>query len=226
MNKLLPLLLLSTTAFSAHAAGLRYSFVEAGYAQAKIDSGSDQALGQDQWAHIDDMKPRGAYVRGSVAAGETLYVLADYRQGKDTTGFGIGNAVTSSDGSFEADVEQGSIGLGFHHGISERTDLIGEVAYLWTHAKVYDVRVDGRHSLNTSDAGASDARLSVGVRSRMGKHVEGWALANYIGGDAYDRDFGATLGGQLKLNETWGLVGEANLGGTISEYRVGIRASF
>jgi hypothetical protein len=227
VKKLLPLLLLSMTAFAANAGDLHYSYVEAGYAQANIDSGSEQAIAYGQWAHIDDMTPKGAYGRASVSIGDTLYVLGDYRQGKDTTHFGLEGGAQTLRGSFDADVEQGSIGLGGHYAITDSTDLIGEVAYVRTRVKLHDVRFEGfRGFETTTDATADDARVSFGVRSNLGTRGEGWVLANYVDGDAYDSDFGVTAGGQLKFNQTWGLVGEAIVGSTNKEYRAGIRASF
>ena len=47
-----------------------------------------------------------------------------------------------------------------------------------------------------------------------------------IDGSRMDTEFVGTLGGQVKFNQTWGLVGEIQLFDDVSQYSVGVRASF
>ena len=167
--------------FSAHATDLSYTSVEADYVN--LDHGTD-----------------GWGLRGSVAIGSTgLYALGGYSQ-------------LSADGTpNNVDVRSNELGLGYHHPVADKTDLIGELAY--RNAESGNTNIDG-------------ARASVGVRSAVAEHFEGFVKANYYDASDYHGDVTGTVGAQYKLNKTWGATAEAELGQGDQAYLVGVRASF
>jgi len=95
--------------------------------------------------------------------------------------------------------------------LNARTDLIGELAY---------------RNADTGTQNIDGLRSSVGVRGAVAGNVEGFVKANYYDLSDYNGDFTGTVGGQYKLNETWGATAEAELGNGDQAYLVGVRASF
>jgi len=139
-------------------------------------------------------------LRGSVDIGDTgLYGLASYSQ--------VDVDATPDD----IDVKSHEVGVGYHHSISDKADLIGELAY--QNADVANLNIDGM-------------RGSVGVRSALAERFEGFVKANYYDASDYDGDVTGTVGGQFKFNKTWGATAEAELGNGDQAYLLGVRASF
>ena len=116
---------------------------------------------------------------------------------------------------FDTDLSQFNLGLGYHHSISNRTDLVTEISYINT-----DIEIEGE-----SEDG-DDGRVSVGVRHMLADSFEGWIKGHYTDGDFYDGSFSASIGGQFKFNPTWGAVGEFEIGDDQSLFMIGARASF
>lgn len=139
-------------------------------------------------------------LRGSVDIGDTgLYGLGSYSQVKvDAT-------------PDDVDIKSNELGVGYHHAISDKADLIGELAY--QNADVGSLNVDG-------------LRSSVGVRGALAERFEGFVKANYYDVSDYDGDVTGTVGGQFKFNKTWGATAEAELGNGDQAYLIGVRASF
>jgi hypothetical protein len=163
-------------------------------------------------AQIDDIEAGGFYINGSAAIGESFHVFGGYRAGSDDVtvtvpGFGSGTT--------DIDLNQLTAGVGYHHGLSDRADLVTELSYLHTEAEVEGDSTDG-----------DDARIAVGIRGLLADSFEGWAKGNYTDGDVYDGEFSATVGAQFKFNKTWGMTGEAEFGDSSSQYTIGVRASF
>lgn len=141
----------------------------------------------------------GFGVRGSFEFGQSgFYGLGGY------------NVVETDIGN--VDVDSFDIGLGYAHGLSDNLDLVSEVSYL-------NSDVDGVGDID-------GYRASVGVRGSFSPNFEGLLKANYIDGDNIDGDFTATVGAQYKFTQTWGLVGEVEVGDGGESYLVGLRASF
>ncbi|ALN90364.1 hypothetical protein [Lysobacter gummosus] len=215
MKKQLALALLLATASSAAAAadGLSHSYVEAGFVRHQ----AELPVVEGQGVSVDDMKADGGYIAGSFEVMESVYLFGGYHKGNDDVGVsldGIGEI-----GEFDADVQQGHIGLGYHHKLSDRVEWTGELSYLNTRL---ELKVEDFKERLKGD----DYRASVGLRGDLAANFEGWIKANYTDGDVYDGEFSGTLGALVKFNKTWGIVGEAEVGSDDRQFRLGVRASF
>jgi Ax21 family sulfation-dependent quorum factor len=181
--KLFALAMAAALPLSAQAeeSDLSYTHVEADYIN--LDHGTD-----------------GWGVRGSVAIGDSgFYGLGSYSQ------------VNTDNISGHSNTNSNELGVGYHHAVADKTDLIGELAY------------------RNADNGSSNidgARASVGVRSALAEHVEGFVKANYYDASDYHGDVTGTVGGQYKFTKTWGATAEAELGNGNQAYLLGVRASF
>ncbi|MFC3551882.1 outer membrane beta-barrel protein [Lysobacter cavernae] len=211
MHKQLGLALaLAVAPLAASAGEISYSYIEGGYAQLNQKL-PDVAVDGDL-ARIDDIEAGGFFIAGSAELGESFHLFGGYKSGSDDVGvtiLGIGG------GSADVDMSQLNLGLGYHHGLSERADLLTEISYLGT-----EVDVEGEN--NEGD----DARLAIGVRGLLADSLEGWIKGHYTDGDVYDGEFGATVGAQYKFSPAWGISGEAELVDDTSLFTVGLRASF
>jgi hypothetical protein len=192
MKKTLLALTLFTglAATSVNASELSYSFVEADYAHmGELDTGSD----------FD-----GYNLRGSVALGDSFYVLGDYSQ-------------TTADftGGINIDLDTYSLGFGFHHSISDNADLFGDLSYM-----------HGDASTLGGSANDNGYRARFGFRGALSEKFEGTIGVTHFDLGNFSSDSSLLLGGQLKFNDTWGAVAELEAGGDDTRYLVGIRASF
>lgn len=202
MKKQLALaVVLATASFTAAAADLSYTYVEAGYAKLHIDEDL-----------LDNPELDGGYVRGSFAVSPQLYVFGGV--GRVSNDFNLLGA------GFDVDETQSEIGLGYHQAMGEQVDFIAELAYLRLDT---DVEVVG---LGSSDEQVGGGRASLGLRGNLSPRVEGWVKAGYLDGGDFEGDFVGTLGGQYKFNPTWGLVAEVEIIDDNTQYLAGVRASF
>ena len=81
--------------------------------------------------------------------------------------------------------------------------------------------------VNDSDSDAMNAgRVTLGLRGTPSARTEAWAKAGAMDGSDMDSEFVGNLGGQFKFNPTWGLIGDINWIGDVTQYSVGVRASF
>ncbi|MBU8977233.1 porin family protein [Lysobacter sp. MMG2] len=212
MKKELALALaLAVAPTAALADGHSYTYLEAGYAQL------EQELPGLDGFEVEDIKAGGFFIGGSAAVSPSLHVFGAYRKGDDDD-LVVSAPVVGPIGSASIDMSQAVLGMGYHHGLSERTDLVAELSWLNTEI---DVKGD--------DEGAQkgdDVRAAVGVRHNIANNVEVWIKGNYTDGDVYDGAFSASAGLQYKLTSTWGLVAEAEGGGDSAMFAVGARASF
>ena len=103
------------------------------------------------------------------------------------------------------------LGAGYHHRVGKQTDLIGELGY---------------RKAEAHGASAEGARASIGVRSAVGTRGELFAKGNYYDGADYRGDATATVGGQLKFSDTWGVTAEVEAGNGDRTMLAGVRASF
>jgi len=162
---------------------ISYTYIEGAYVDVDADGGFDSD---------------GLALRGSLALGSTgMYTFGSYQR-TDVDG----TSITAKGHEF---------GIGYGHGISDRSDLIAEVSHQRTDFDI--AKIDG-------------FRTSVGLRSALTDQIETLVKANYYDGSDYSGDFTGTVGAQFKLGRTWGITGEAEFGDGGKNYLVGVRASF
>lgn len=182
MKRSLLALALVALPFAAFAAdGLKYTYVEGNYVD--LDHGI-----------------HGPAVRGSYEIGNSgVYATAGYA-------WLDGDAVPD-----HVDLRAHEVGVGYHHGIGAKTDVIGEVGY---------------RKLEADNASVEGARASIGVRGELGKRGEAFVKGNYYDGADYHGDATGTVGGQFKFNEMWGITAEVEAGNGDRTWLTGVRASF
>lgn len=198
--------LLAATPFAAQAAdGLSYTFVEGGYTHAEMDLGDG----------FGNPKADGGYLRGSYALTDATYVFGGYSR--------VSDSASEAGLKVEADLDQYELGLGWHMPMTDRVDFTAEAAY---------VRVDLKAKASYMGVSASDSdamnagRVTLGLRGTPSARTEAWAKAGAMDGSDMDSEFVGNLGGQFKFNPTWGLVGDINWIGDVTQYSVGVRARF
>jgi hypothetical protein len=216
--------LLAAAPFTAYAGSLNYSYIEGGYAHLAQD---DVPWYWTSWvdAHRPaDVKADGFHATFSVAAGESFYGFGSVRRGTDTVEVEEYNTmmrlVTST---YDADVTSTrlNLGVGYHHGLSDRTDLLAEVSAIDT-----DLDFDDQSADEEDYPNGFGGRVSVGARSALTDALEIWGKGNYTSGDFYDSELSASVGMQYRFGPTWGITGELESGSGYSQYTLGVRASF
>jgi hypothetical protein len=189
---LLSLALLGALSTTAQASDqLSYSFVEAGYAQAG-EFDLDEAF-------------NGYGIRGSVALGDNWYLVGDYYNTDATI-----TIFTSVDN----DLDIYDIGVGYHHGLSDKTDFFVDVSYS---------NIELSNQFNSFDDSGYRARL--GFRGQLASKFEGSIAAVHRDFGDFGNDSALQLGGLIEFNETFGLSLEADLGDE-TRYFAGLRASW
>lgn len=151
------------------------------------------------------------YVNAEFDLGSSLNANIDGAAIRGSVKFGESNFYGFGSYADIEDLKQTDLGVGYAHNLSDNLDLVTELAW------------------RNTDAGSSDfddTRVSVGLRGNLADNFEGSIKANYIDGDLYDGEFGGTIGGQFKFNDTWGITGEAEFVNDVTIYSVGVRASF
>lgn len=144
----------------------------------------------------------------------------------DADGFGVKGSFNFGDSDFygfggytdveidntSIDLQATDVGVGYHYALSDRADLIAELAYV---------------DLDTDFGDANGYRTSVGVRGAFTDKVEGLFKVNYTDGSDFSGDFTGTAGLQFNINQTWGITGEVEFDDNSNHaYTAGLRASF
>ena len=163
----------------------------------------------------EQAKPNYTYIEGGYAnvSGDADGVAVRGSFDFGTAGlYGIGSYSFVETDIGSVDVEVGEIGLGYHHSISDKADLLAEATYMNTDVQGFG-DVDGY-------------RASVGVRGFMSNNFEGTIKANYIDCDGCNGDFSGTVGAVYHLNNTWGITADVQFDDTADAYVLGMRASF
>lgn len=206
MRKTLLAALIALAPLPALAAdGLSYTFVEAGWTQLKVNDD-----------YLEDPKLDGGYIRGSFAIAEQVHVFGAWSQVSKSYGF--------PGGSIKLELGQPELGIGYHMPMSDRIDFTADVA--WTRQNVeLTLKETGYDTLREKDH-FNAARGTLGVRGKPSPRTEAWLKAGYLDGSDMDGTWVGNVGGQINFTPTWGLVGEVQLIEDITQYSVGIRASF
>lgn len=197
--------LLAATPLAAHATeSLSYTYAEAGFTRAELDM---DALGT--------LKANGGYVRGAYAFTPSTHVFGSYSNVSKTERSGGDRAKLT--------LQQFELGLGWHMNMSERVDFTADIAYVNLDTEV-KASLGGDRFTVSDDSNA--ARATLGLRGTPSARTEAWVRAGAMDGSDMDSEFVGTLGGQVKFNPTWGLVGEVQWIGDVTQYSAGVRASF
>lgn len=208
MRKLVAALMLAATPFATAVAGdMSYTYVEAGWTEVKID---------DDW--LDDPKGDGAYIRGSYAIADQVYLFGGYAE--------VSKTYRLAPGRVKFELAQPEFGIGYHQALTDRLDFTADLAWLRLNGEAKlsgtgDPDLDGAYKDHVS-AG----RATVGLRGKPSAHTELWAKAGYLDGSDLDGEWLGSLGLQVNLNRTWGLVGEIEAYEDVTRYNLGVRASF
>jgi len=192
VNAMVGSLLLAAVPLAAQAGDMSYSYIEAGYNEADLDSVADGD---------------GFAVRGSIGFAENFFAFAEYAT------FGFPASV---------DLDQISVGLGGHLGISDRVDLVGRVGYT-----EFDLSVPGLGSDS-----ADGYLVSAGIRGQVTDsfELEGHAVHTDLGSDVGDST-ALVIGGRYFFTKNFAVGAEYrtgdDLGGAdLDVIYVGARFSF
>lgn len=193
-TRLLAILLAAATALPvAQASELSYSYLEGGYARTNLD-------------HFPDAD--GWQIGGSAALGSRFHMFGSYSQQDLTINVLLPPSTLAR---VDVDADIWSIGFGYHHALSDRSDLVVRIAHEELDIDLFE---------------AEATSVEVGVRGLLTDRFEGWAMAGYA--DVSDRsgDGYARLGGQFKFNPSWGLVADAKISDGDSQVFFGPRLTF
>jgi outer membrane protein assembly factor BamA len=172
----------------AFAGDLSYNYVQLGYQ--KIDFDDDIAPG----VSIDG---DGFGIAGSFEIGESWFV-------------GLGYA--KSDFDFGIDLEQTSLGLGWHGPISDKADVFATLSYVQA-----EVSASGFGSVDDDGYG-----VSVGVRGMVSERFELGGSLGYVDfGDGDGTSFGANA--LYSITETFAAGVFVETDDDITSYGVGLR---
>lgn len=155
------------------------------------------------------------YVQGGYAATSTDGTDAEGFAGEASFAFhpnfhAFGGYNTQEIDGTSVDLENWRAGIGYNHPIAASTDLLARVAY---------------ENYQANDIGLDEDGWSaeVGVRSALAPNLEGYALAGFEDGDAYDGSAYGRLGAQLKFNPNWGVTGDVKFADGDTQWFVGPR---
>lgn len=198
--------MLAAAPMAASAADLSYTYVEGGWTQLRIN---DDLL--------DDPKGDGGYIRGSFAIAKQVHLFGGYSTASKS--YAYGNVAR-----MKVEIGQPELGIGYHMNMSDRVDFTADIAALRVNAKV---KISGAPGYNESgNEHVTAGRATVGVRGAPSPRTEAWIKAGVMDGSDMDTSFVGNLGGQIKFNATWGVVGEIQFIEDTTQYMAGVRASF
>lgn len=208
---LLAAALLAAAPLTAVAAdGLSYTYVEAGWTQLQLDRNGAAS------------KPKldGGYVRGSFAIAEQVHLFGGFSSASDTQNYDV----FGFDVRLKQTVEQPELGIGYHMPMTDRVDFTTDLAWLRVNNEA-KLDVEGFDSERTK-VHTNAGRATFGVRGKVSPRTDAWLKAGYIDGSDMDGVWVGTLGGQVNFTPTWGLVGEVQAYDEVTQFSVGVRASF
>ncbi len=200
--------LLAAAPLAASAAdSMSYTWVEGGWTQQQISNpGSNPKLD-------------GGYIRGSFAIAEQVYVFGGYSTTSKTY------HLEDDIGAFRLKntLEQPELGIGYHMPLTDRLDFTADAA--WTRIN-NEVKFDDGVETDTVKFHTNAGRGSLGLRGKPSRATEAWLKAGYIDGSDMDGVWIGTVGGQVSFTRNWGIVGEVQYYDDVTQYSVGVRASF
>ena len=145
----------------------------------------------------------GYKVKGSAAFGDDFYGTADYSR-------------VSKNGGH---LEEGSLGIGYRHAISDKANWESELSYV-------NDKVSGG-GFSFSDNGY---RIQTGLRGMLAPRFEASVNVNYSDVSNFGNGLGAGVGGMFHINDTWGITGGYDYSKrdstNLNTWTLGVRASF
>jgi len=210
MRKMLVLaaaLLAAAPLVASAAESMSYTYVEGGWTQQQISvPGSNPKLD-------------GGYIRGSFAIAEQVNVFGGYSTTSKTYRLddGLGEY------RIKNTIDQPELGIGYHMPMTDRLDFTADLA--WTRIN-NEVKYDDGDFSDTVKVHTNAGRGALGVRGKPSRATEAWLKAGYIDGSDMDGVWIGTLGGQVSFTRNWGIVGEVQYYDDVTQYSVGVRASF
>ncbi|WP_145481510.1 outer membrane beta-barrel protein [Stenotrophomonas rhizophila] len=210
MRKMLVLaaaLLAAAPLVASAAESMSYTYVEGGWTQQQISvPGSNPKLD-------------GGYIRGSFAIADQVNVFGGYSSTSKT--YRLEDAV--GEYRIKNTIDQPELGIGYHMPMTDRLDFTADLA--WTRINNEAKYDDGVYS-ETVKVHSNAARGALGLRGKPSRATEAWLKAGYLDGSDMDGVWIGTLGGQVSFNRNWGIVGEVQYYDDVTQYSVGVRASF
>lgn len=210
---LLTAAVLASASFSVSAQDINYTYVEVGYSQFNNDLDSD-----------DDLKLKGGYIRGSYDIAEQFYLFAGYSDASEDMNLAISDGYDIYNVNVDFKQKQTELGAGYHWAFTDRADLTADVAY---------IRIDNRATASLGGYSApresykgNGARGTVGIRGLTSAMTEAWAKIGYFSSSDFDDSYVANVGGQVKFNRNWSVVGEVEVMRDSTRFNFGVRASF
>ncbi|MGH8075851.1 MAG: hypothetical protein ACREPE_00805, partial [Lysobacter sp.] len=152
-----------------------------------------------------ELEMDGFAVDGSLAFNDKFYGAFGYRK-----------VEIDGDNAFEP----AELTLGFNQAIGAKADFIAEASYIGANSEIggEDFHNDGY-------------RVAAGVRAAITNHLELGAKATHSKIENMESVTGVNVNGQIKFNQTWGIVAEyhyneLNFFGDVDTWQIGVRASF
>lgn len=147
--KFIPLLALTATPFASSAKAPNWNFIQGSYITAESD---DSDL---------EFEPDGFGIAGSFLLNENIYFNAGY------------SSLSDEIYNVDVDFNQGTLGLGYRHPLTENTDMYGGVSYEYVEAEV-------ESDFGSDSADDSGYGLRLGVRSMVTDAIELTGQVAYI----------------------------------------------
>lgn len=171
-------------------AEMGYTYAEAGFGSTELDLGGGTEVDGD-----------GFLLGGSIAVTGKAHVFADF---------------STADMDFDVDLTRYKVGFGLNHGLSDRVDLVGRVAWV-----KFDVETP------IGDADEDGYGIDLGLRGQVSDTFELEGGIEYIdlgssGGD--DTSFVAQ--GRYSFTEQFSLGGQVEVGDDFTVYGILARLNF
>ena len=155
------------------------------------------------------------YVDGKGADADGVYGRGSYNFDNSNV-YVFGQAQRLDVRHSRANVNNYDVGVGYHHPLNQRLDLLGELAY---------VRQDASGGFD-----ADGYRAGVGLKAALSPSWEGLAQVNYRDGHDFRGDWSGAVGLRYAINDRWSVNGQAEFFNDRTydsqAYQVGVRYSF
>ena len=204
-------LMLAAMPVLAHADDMSYRYIQLGYMSTDLDT-SDLGLTGNSSENGD-----GFASRGSIGFAHNFFVFTEYSN--QDVNFRVDDGAGGTI-PVKVSIDQVSVGLGGHYGLSDNLDLVGRAGYTKLNA---DVTAGGF----SGSADNSGYLAAAGLRGRMGDRfeLEGGVIYQDLGNNG-GQDTGGELLARYYFTKRWALAAEYQDLGQVSSYIVGVRASF